>query len=279
MSTLNKSAIIIKKGKAPGPTLSIFAGVHGNEKAGILALKKVIKEVKLQRGTVYFVFANPRAIAKDIRQIDKNLNRCFIKNNSGKTWEDQRAKELMKIIDLTDGHLDLHASNSKKSIPFIICEKESFDLARKMDFSIVSYGWDRIEPGATDGYASQQKKVAMCLECGSVHNHHSNVTLAEKSVYQFLQYFNCGAKKVAYNSRKQKLIKAFKAVPKKTNDFSFTKTFNDFEQLKPGQLIAQDGRKKYIAKKDEIIIFASVKANVNTEAFILAKHLPWPSKK
>lgn len=271
-----RGSIIVKKGKLPGKTVAIFAGVHGNEKAGVFALKKVIKEITIEQGCVYFVFAHPLAIQKNVRQVEKNLNRCFLAENNGKTVEDKRARRLMKILDRCDALLDLHASNTKKSTPFIICEKNAFDLARKMSFGIVSSGWDAIEPGATDGYMTQNHKIALCLECGSVHSHRSNIALAEKSVYQFLQYFGCIRKQVPYNSRKQRLIKVSREIRKKTDDFYFFKTFHDFQALKSGELIAYDGEKKYTAGQNQIIIFPNPKKNIGEEVFILGQEYPMP---
>lgn len=272
----HEGSIIVKKSNIPGKTLAVFAGVHGNETAGVLALKKVVKKIKPERGCVYFVFAHPLAIKKNVRQIEKNLNRCFLPENKGKTIEDRRARRLMKILDRCDALLDLHASNTKNSTPFIICEKNAFDLARKMNFGIVSSGWDAVEPGATDGYMLQNHKVALCLECGSVHSHRSNVVLAEKSIYQFLQYFGCIRKRVPYSSRKQRLIQVDRAVHKKTDGFSFAKTFDDFHILKPGEMIACDGRKQYIATNNQILIFPNPNKNIGEEVFILGRECSMP---
>lgn len=268
---MNKKSIVLKKGNLPGKTLTVFAGVHGNEKAGVMALKKIIKKIRLKSGSVYFVFANPAAIGKNIRQVEKNLNRCFLKGNQGKTLEDKRARQLMKILDTCDALLDLHASNTKKTLPFIICERPSFDLASKMNFGIVSSGWDKIEPGAADGYVSRKDKIALCVECGSVHHYLSNIKLAEESICQFLQYFEVTEKIVPYYSRKQKLIKVFKAVHKKTNQLHFSKIFKDFHVLTPGETIARDGGEKYIAGKNQIIIFPNPNKQIGEEIFILGK--------
>lgn len=277
MSTKHsRGSIIVKKSNVPGKTLAIFAGVHGNETAGILALRKVVKKINPERGCIYFVFAHPLAIKKNVRQIEKNLNRCFLEKNNGKTMEDRRAKRLMKILDRCDALLDLHASNTKNSTPFIICEKNAFDLARKMNFGIVSSGWNAIEPGATDGYMLQNHKVALCLECGSVHSHRSNIALAEKSVYQFLQYFGCIGKQVPYNSRKQRLVKVNRAVHKKTDGFYFAKKFDDFHVLKSEELIACDGKREYIATDNQVIIFPNPNKNIGEEVFILGRECSMP---
>ncbi len=263
--------VIKKIGKKTGKTLAVFSGVHGNEKAGVIAMKKIVKEVEIVAGQVYFVFANPVAIEKNIRQIEKNLNRCFIAGNKDETLEGRRARELMPILDECDALLDLHASPNENSTPFIIAEKGAHDLATKLDFEILSWGWDVIEPGATDGYMYWQGKPAICLECGSITESNGKANLAEKSVYQFLQYYGCISKNIPYSQRQQKKIEAKKAVFKITNDFYFTKKFADFEILVPGEVFARDGKQAYIAGENECIIFPHPETAIGEEVFVIGR--------
>lgn len=265
------NSIIIKEGRLNGKTLAVFAGVHGNEKAGILAMKDILEEIKVLRGKVFFVFASPKAIEKDVRYVEENLNRYFVKGVIPSSYERQRAIELMKILDESDALLDLHASNVSETTPFIICEKESFDLARKMDFEIISSGWNDIEPGAADGYMSSRGKIGLCLECGYAEDPKKNIDLAKKSILQFLQYFDAIKKDVKYDKRDQKLIHVTKAVLKESDLFEFKKGFYDFEELEDGSTIAKDGDKTYIAKKGEVIIFANPNKKIGEEVFIIGE--------
>ena len=121
-------SIIVKVGKKPGKTLAVFAGVHGNEKVGVKALETLLPKIKIESGKVYFVFANPRAIRSGIRKTQKDLNRSFISGKTEKTYEDRRARLLMRILNKSDVLLDLHAFRYKTGTPFIICEKDSYSF-------------------------------------------------------------------------------------------------------------------------------------------------------
>ena len=268
---MDATNITKEKGSAPGPTLAIFAGVHGNEKAGVLALEKVKKEVNIRAGTVYFVLANPKAIEQDVRFIEKNLNRCFLSSATGNTYEEQRARELMSLLDGCDALLDLHASNADKSTPFIICESNAYDIAKRLDFTLISSGWDHIEPGATDGYMYQQGKPGLCLECGSLKYSEDHVGLAEDSIYQFLQYFGCIPPIVSPHSRDQRFIQAKKAVIKRTEDFYLTKQYQDFDELSQGEIIAYEDGHPITANGGECTIFPDETRQVGQEAFILGE--------
>lgn len=263
--------IILKKGKKPGKTVAIFSGVHGNEKAGVEAIKKVIKKIEIISGKVYFVFANPHAINKNVRYVEKNLNRCFLKNNKGKTLEDKIAVNLMKILDESDLLLDLHASNTPQSTPFIICEKNGYDIAEKLDFEIISSGWDKFEPGATDGYMLNSGKIGICLECGFADDMDKGIKIAEKSIFQFLKHTKSINGVIGYTKRKRKFINVIKMKKKKTEDFAFTKKFSDFEILKEGEVFAYDGALEYKAGKNECIIFPNLNKKVGEEFFLIGK--------
>lgn len=271
-------SIIKKEGSKPGKTLAIFAGVHGNEKAGVIALSNILDDIKIEYGTVYFVFANPPAIKENVRQINKNLNRCFIKNHSGNNYEDQRAIELMEILDKCDVSLDLHSSNTPGSTPFIICEENGFDFAKKLDVSIISTGWDAIEPGGTDGYMYQTGKIGICAECGYAGNSNRYIKFTEELVTKFLKFYESIPRKVENTNIVQKNIHVDRIIIKKDKNFSFVKKFKDFEKLPKDYEYAKANSSKYISEENDIIIFARENVRMGGEACILGKEIKNPTK-
>jgi succinylglutamate desuccinylase len=263
--------VIKKSGSLPGKTVAVIGGVHGNERVGIEAVRWATTNVVPKRGTVYFIEANPAAILKNVRLIGKNLNRCFIKGNSGETPEDVRARELMGIFDECDALLDIHSSNSRETTPFAVCEGKALELVKKMDFEIVSAGWDALEPGSTDGYLHRNGKVGICIECGSVFETEKNLLRAKNSLLQFLQYFGLIDEAVPYAKTLQRHILAHKVAHKKTENFSFAKDYKDFEPLTTGEIFARDGDTEYVAEKGDCIIFPRPNTKIGSEAFILGK--------
>jgi succinylglutamate desuccinylase len=275
MININEQSIVVKEGMQVGNTVAIFAGIHGNETVGILALQKAIEEIELMEGKVFFVFANPPAIAKDVREINKNLNRLFVKDSLllVEGYEASRAKELMEILDQSDALLDLHASNSLVTQPFIICEKRSFDLAKKLDFDTVTLCWGDFQKGSSDLYMEEQRKPALCLECGSIFEPQKNLELAFDSIVLFLQHFGLLKEVRKYHQNTQKYIKITEMVLKGSKDFSFTKDFNDFDKLVEGEVFARDGENSYIAKANQYIIFPRPNKPVGGEVFLLGEEI------
>ena len=261
-------SIIKKAGKLPGKTVAVFAGVHGNEKVGILTLKKIIKEIKITSGTVYFVFANPPAIQKNKRMVKKNLNRLFSRDIKGNAPENKRANQLMDILDQCDALLDIHSYNSKSGDQFAISEKRGYKVLRNMNFPIVGSGFSKLGSG-TDGYMEKQKKIGICIECGTTNKYKNFLKLAENSVYQFLTYFNCLDKKVEYSKIKQKYVRVKRMLYKKTPQFKFTKEYKDFELLPTNKPFAVDGEIKYVASKNECILFPRPDVKVGEEVCVI----------
>jgi succinylglutamate desuccinylase len=269
---MKKEKTIIKKDSGkPGKTIAIFSGIHGNEKAGVWAMDELVEEINPERGSVYFVYANPEAIEKDVRFVEKNLNRLFTKENKGETKEEKRAQELMKILDECDALLDLHAFHNEGGEPFVICEENSFEIAKKLDVPVISCGWTKFGEGATDEYMYAQGKVGICLECGPIPDSKKYVSFAKKAVLQFLQYFEVISSQVSYDDYEKRIIEAVEIIKKESDDFKFNREFKEFEKLVSGEEIATDGEKKYIAKENQVIIFPRPNNPIGVEVCIIGE--------
>lgn len=262
------NSIIKKDSGVSGKTLAVFCGTHGNEKAGVLAVERILKDIKIKKGVVYFVFANPRVIEENKRFIEKNLNRCFLDGQRGNCYEEERARELMEILNDVDALLDVHASNNPETTPFVITDNGS-DIARHFDFEIVATGFDAIEPGATDGYMKSNNKIGICIECGYSGKSEENADVAYNSIMQFLQYFDSVDSMVPMSDRKQKKLHV-DGVQKVTSDhFDLTQTFADFQTIEKGTVIAKDEEKEYIADKERVILFGTRGKPIGAEAYVL----------
>src|SRR3989344_3574099 len=91
-------------GTKKGPVSVILAGVHGNEKCGVLALRELLPKLSIEKGTVLIGFGNPRAIARNVRFTESNLNRMFKKDSllsseDKKSYEYRRAQFIKKYLN------------------------------------------------------------------------------------------------------------------------------------------------------------------------------------
>ncbi|MCX8098122.1 MAG: succinylglutamate desuccinylase/aspartoacylase family protein [Casimicrobiaceae bacterium] len=99
----------------PGPRLIVLGAVHGNERAGTLALKRLAAEFEcgervLKRGRLTLVpITNPKAYAQNTRNGDRNLNRRLRPTALPLEFEDHVANWLCALLAEHDGLLDLHS--------------------------------------------------------------------------------------------------------------------------------------------------------------------------
>nr|WP_299073986.1 succinylglutamate desuccinylase/aspartoacylase family protein [uncultured Allomuricauda sp.] len=126
------------KGEKEGPTVVFFGGIHGNEPAGVFALKHALRELKLQQrliyGEIYAIAGNLAALKKNVRFQSNDLNRIWspkkieaIQKNKEKCTDDEN--ELLSLYNLfleilENGQppfyfIDLHTTSSETS-PFIV---------------------------------------------------------------------------------------------------------------------------------------------------------------
>jgi len=265
--------IITITGPEPGPTLAIFAGMHGNETVGVLALEEVLPQLKLSRGTLHVAYANVPALEQGVRMIKKNLNRCFITGNDGDTYEDERARQLMTVLDECDALLDLHAFNEDAGDPFIICEESAFDVAAKLEPEIISTGWAKAEPGGTDGYMHLLGKVGICVECGPLSQADKYKPFAIQTIKQLLKVYEIIDEEVRLATNTKRIIQAYKTVRRTAKDFELDPTLRSFQLLNEGQIIGSQRGKEYLAQRGDYIIFPRPQAAIGGEAFILGREI------
>lgn len=254
----------------PGETVAIVVGTHGNEVAGIRAMNDLEREgLKIQRGTLYIIRGNPRAIAKGVRYVKENLNRCFIKRSrSRRSYEFKRAQDLKGVLSRCNIVLDVHATSIRDSKPFIVAENNSACITGCLPIQIVCRGFDAIEPGGIDYFMNKNGKVGICIESGYLDSR-AAYQVAKKSIKKFLSIV--GMRSGSNRHVRQLIIHSYFLYRSRTNRFSLARSFRNFEKVHRGQLIGHDGNLPIRAQKASYIIFAHNRNAIGEECFILAK--------
>jgi succinylglutamate desuccinylase len=268
------------KGQENGPISIILAGVHGNERCGVEALKKILPDLVIGRGTVFFGRGNPRALKVGKRFIAVNLNRLFrrddeLSNADKAGYEYRRAKVIRNYLDRADALLDIHASSIPNTKPFAVSEPEAGKIVKYLPAKIFVSGFDKVEFGGTDYYMNQAGKIGICLECGYLGDPQST-KIAEDSIFAFLK-----ARGHLTNDlipRRQSRVEMYQKYFTKTDNFVLAKSFGNFETVDKNQLIGTDGREEVRAPKRSLILFAHDCQEVNSEAFLLGTKLEDPKR-
>lgn len=259
-------------GNEPGPTIVVFGGIHGNELTGIEVVKKIrdaiaSKRFTIDRGTLYLILGNPRAIERNTRGSEDHadLNRCFkrdVLTCVPETYEQIRAQEIAKILATADVSIDLHATN-KPSVPFLCC---AVDEAHEK-----IYRWfdcDRVltdphyilanEPVTTDEFLDLHGGIGVCYETGfvgdvtrveSVYENVLNVLRDQKTMFDRVPVLN--------QKEQKQIFELIECIFLTEAGFRYEGNLGggSFEEFVRGQTIGYVGNKPIVAEFDGVIIF------------------------
>lgn len=257
--------------KIPGPNVVILGGIHGNETCGLTALES-IKKWNIRRGRVILEIGNPAGVEQNIRFTETNLNRMFLPETAytateRTSYEYQRAQYLKTLLDEADVLLDIHASNTPGSIPFLICEDDAAPFAKYLPGTIRCSGFSKTHPGSTDWYMNNAGKPAICIECGYTKDPASH-EIATDAARLFLQSLSMLSGN-SLSSEKQQILNAYAIYYTKSPTFTLAKEFGDFERITPGTLIGYDNETPVISEKEQYILFARNRSKIGDEGFVL----------
>jgi aspartoacylase len=120
--------------------VTIIGGVHGNEFTGAYLIKKFEQFpflIKRSSFETYTLFGNPKAFEVGRRYIDKDLNRCFhrqeLHDPTRSTYEEQRAKTIYEWLGVngkceTNLLMDLHSTTANMGLSIILANTHPFNL-------------------------------------------------------------------------------------------------------------------------------------------------------
>jgi succinylglutamate desuccinylase len=267
--------IVEKQGKNEGKNLVILVGVHGNEVCGVKAADLLLQKLKIDSGKVTFVYSNLEAIKQNKRYVEQNLNRCFFNQQSseiGQSLEGKTAKEIMPYLEEADAMLDIHASLTKDSVPFLICQESNIEIAKIFCAEKIVCNIDEFQPGSTDSYMNLQNKPGLCFECGYA-NDSKTQTIAEKAIISFLIYYGCIKSKINQPRNNPKIINIIGLYKNKYGLFKSRKYFKDFEKMKERALIGLDGNKEVFVDKGKVVLFVRNRKELNEECFLIGEEI------
>ena len=268
-------------GRTAGPTLIVVAGLHGNEAAGVVALRNIKDKLhdlaERLDGRVYFLAGNTRALARGVRFIDVDLNRCWTaKNLSSIGGEDFRktseGSELTELDHILDGilvtardevyALDLH-STSAAGIPFATVGDtlRNRRFAQSLPVSII-LGIEEQLNGTMLEYLNNAGAVTLGFEAGQ---HYAAETVAkhEELVWRALDILgilpdldrNSLTADPGRSGQTSKIFEIrYRHAITPEDAFEMLPGFNNFDPVSRGQHLARDIRGPVTACESGVIL-------------------------
>ena len=163
--------------------VAIVGGTHGNEFTGAYLVKKFEKFPNLIKRPSFetiSLLGNPEAFKAVRRYLDKDLNRCFtrdnLENNQSYSQEDKRAKFINNKLGpkgnaRVDFILDLHSSTANMGLTIILVNNNyyNFKIAAYLSSILPEIKvYSAVVPGGENGFVNSICHGGFAIEVGPI---------------------------------------------------------------------------------------------------------------
>jgi succinylglutamate desuccinylase len=292
------------RGSAPGPTLIILGGIHGNEPAGVLAAERVWRRIerrrKALRGEVVLLRGNTRALEQRVRYIDADLNRQWTAENVRTAGLEERGipevselleqRELLALVKEAVSRargeiyfIDLHTTSAHGK-PFATVG----DTLRNRRFALtfpltIVLGLEEQIDGTLLEYVNNLGATTMGIEAGqhealtSVDHHEAVIWIATAATENFrredLPELDQSRSLLKRASGGMKVVEVrYRHVIAPEDRFKMEPGFRNFQAVRRGKVLAQD-RTGQIKASETGLILMPLYQPLGNDGFFLVREV------
>lgn len=291
------------RGALAGPTLIIIGSIHGNEPAGVLAEERVLARLQertdVLRGEIVLLRGNTRALGRNVRYIDTDLNRHWTAENVRTAMSDRplpdgseffERAELLRImrevITRARGEvyfLDLHTT-SAHGTPFATVGDTLRNRRFALTFPVtIVLGLEEQIEGTLLEYVNNLGAITLGLEAGqheatiSVDNHEAVIWNATAATGNFrkedLPEFNQGQSQLKQASGGMRVIEVrHRQAITPDDNFKMEPGFKNFQRVRRGQVLARDRNGEIRASESGMILMPLYQA-LGDDGFFLVREV------
>lgn len=287
-------------GKKSGPTIVFYGGIHGNETAGVFALKKAFEKIDQEslKGTIYGISGNLKALKENQRFLNNDLNRLWLNGSlealdsrKSLSIEENEQQILFKILqDILKEEtgpfyfIDLHTTSSK-TLPFITINDSLINRKFSSLFPVpIVLGIEEYLDGPLLSYINQLGYVSLGFESGqhdalnAVTNNEAFIFLSlifaevieKSSVPEYESYLS--RLKEASNFEKDIFEITYLYKLAKDENFEMRPMFESFQDVKKGEILAVSNGKE-IASPSRAKLFMPLYQKKGKEGFFIIKRI------
>lgn len=296
VSVNRRPARIIGKytGAEKGPLVIVIGGMHGNEPAGPNALQRMFDMLAVEpdhnpefrfKGCLLGLRGNTRAIAKNLRFIDRDLNRIWTEEHVAKMKNTPIIElknedlELREMIDLIESEiasyqpdeiilLDLHTTTAHGGIFSIPSDTNlSLDVAIELHAPVIIGLLKGIEGTLLHYFRTGNigiKTCSMAFESGQ-HLEELSVNRAIAAITNCLRTVGCVQAEHVENRHDELLITYSAKLPKvaelisvhqikKGDEFEMAPGYTNFQKVKKGERLARDRHGDILAPEEALVL-------------------------
>ncbi|MCB9227915.1 MAG: succinylglutamate desuccinylase/aspartoacylase family protein [Chitinophagales bacterium] len=268
-------------------TFLVFAGIHGNEKAGIYALQELFKEFEEANvpfdGTVIGIAGNLKAIKDNVRFTHKDLNRQWYLSKIRKlgalpfgmlnTAEDVEQKQILDLIlDIVHDKgkklmlVDLHTTSAKGgSFSITNAHAKSTEYALQIPVPVIDKMITKIK-GTTLEYFNDIGLPAIAFEAGQ---HEDPIAVQRMKAALVYMFYHAGCIESGvvekYKDAYSEMETSFKNLPKhveviyrhpieEDDKFIMKPGYVNFQSIKKGEVLAHDKHGEIVSHTDGLML-------------------------
>lgn len=279
-------------GDKTGPLLIVIGSMHGNEPAGVNAIEFMVKmlneEPNANPNFTYFgsflgIRGNIKAAKLNKRFIKQDLNRLWTEENVNRILKDEflgpEEEELLDIhrtIEKEVKHrrpssivvMDLHTTTAKGGIFSIPTDdSESERIAAELHAPVIKGFLKGIKGTLLHYYTKPRFDIpctAVCFESGQ-HEEDLSINRAIAAITNCMRSLKSVSAEDVENRHDHLLITYSKGLPKRAtlkdvhsiepgDEFKMKPGFKNFQQIKKGEILAEDKNGKITASTDGLIL-------------------------
>ncbi len=284
-----------------GPTVVVFGGIHGNEDAGVKALEIICDHIQKEKvhlkGNFYAIKGNLKALTRDERFVDLDLNRLWteelveaiVNSELAQFSESEELVELRELLVHIFRHhegpfyfLDIHTTSSF-SVPFITISDSLNNrrFASKFRISTV-LGIEEFLEGPLLTYLNEYGHVSLGFEAGQ-HDEESSVVNSVDFIWKSLHLSKCISRKQYKSFKRRELLKypisifyhiVYKYTIRDNENFVMNRGYSNFKRVRKGDPLAfSDG--KVIDSPRGGLIFMPLYQKQGNDGFFVIRRISW----
>jgi succinylglutamate desuccinylase len=290
------------EGNDSAPTMVFFGGIHGNETAGVFALREALGQIEQDKiaihGSIYAIAGNLKALEKGQRFIDTDLNRMWtlhqinaLKQKTTLNVEEQEQLEIYRLLeDILSSKegpvyfIDLHTTSSK-TLPFITINDAMINRKFSLMFPVpIVLGIEEYLEGPLLSYINELGYVSLGFESGQ--HYQKNAVLNSIAFINLALVFSRIVKQddvPDYEKHKDYLTKQSKNISnifeviylhnlEENESFEMQLGYKSFEPIKKGNVLALSNNKE-IASKYNARIFMPLYQKKGKEGFFIIRKI------
>lgn len=277
------------EGDNPGPTVIALTGIHGNEPAGINALRHIMEKLEPMKadfnGRFLGLIGNIEALKEEKRFIDEDMNRIWFTSildkirrtpiDELKTAERRETKKLLEVIDpiIFDEEnehpvvfVDFHTFSAESGL-FVISTRDerNIELLSQLRVPLI-FGIEKALHGTALKYIQNTGNIGFAFETGQhfTEEAENNASagllcllvaagsISASKIEDFTRYYDYLNKQT--NALPHKVEFLYKHIIEPEDEFKMRHGFKNFDKVEKGQWLADDQHGKILAQRDGYIL-------------------------